>query len=287
MFKGVTHDEFTIHSGRLEEWCLNNTAENPIIDLLRDAVELKKLNGTLMKSSMFDDIVFDIYAHLYQEKTPKFVEQVAEEENRERMKVNHLLMIGEKTEGTETPPAPTPPTPAPVPGPKPRVKGVTRRELQRKADTIATKAPRPAPKPTRPTEDDSRPPLPEQISDKPEEKNDTKDDEPSAIQPSAAASVHDSADDESELSEFDEDKVAEAAKPSNTTSFPDTLVKRVASPKLDSELSTNVSVDGGDIDLVPTVSAQDMKPDQTKPQTESQVEPQIEPQTEGDVEMQD
>ena len=216
---------------------------------------------------MFDDFVFDVYARLYEETVPGFVEQVAEEENQKRMKVDHLLMVGEKSEGTENPvTAPPEPAPVPVPGPKPRVKGVTRRELQRKADAIATKAPRPAPKPTRPAEDDSRPQPPEQVSDKPEEKNETKDEEPSAIQQSAPASVHDSADDESELSEFDEDKIAEAVKSSDTALFPNLLMKRVMSPKPGSELSTNISVDGGDNESVPTVSVQDTKPEPTEVQ---------------------
>ncbi|KAF3492278.1 uncharacterized protein GIQ15_01795 [Arthroderma uncinatum] len=154
VFKGVSYDDFTLYSGRLDSWCQNPAKEEAsTIELLRDAVELKKLNGPIIKSGMFDDLVADIYAQLYQKTLPEFVEQVAGEENRERMKVDHLLMAGESADGTETPPVSTP---AQTPGPRPRAKGVTRKEVQKKADAIAYKAPRPAPKPVKSAEDEAK-----------------------------------------------------------------------------------------------------------------------------------
>lgn len=154
VFKGVSLDDFTLFSGRLDIWCQNSSKEEaPMIELLRDAVELKKLNGTVIKSGMFDDLVADIYAQLYEKTLPQFVEQVAGEENRERMKVDHLLMAGESADGAETPPATTS---AQAPAPRPRVKGVTRKEVQRKADAIVAKVPRPTPKPAKPAEDEAK-----------------------------------------------------------------------------------------------------------------------------------
>ncbi|EFR05056.1 hypothetical protein MGYG_08064 [Nannizzia gypsea CBS 118893] len=153
VFKGVSLDEFTLYSGRLDTWCQNPAKEDiPTIELLRDAVELKKLNGTVIKSGMFDDLVADIYAQLYEKTLPQFVEQVAGEENRERMKVDHLLMTGESADGAETPPTTTSAQPAT----RPRAKGVTRKEVQKKADAIAAKAPRPAPKPAKAAEDEAK-----------------------------------------------------------------------------------------------------------------------------------
>ncbi|KAM5437822.1 Histone transcription regulator 3 [Microsporum ferrugineum] len=154
VFKGVSLDDFTLYSGRLDTWCQNPAKEDiPTIELLRDAVELKKLNGTIIKSGMFDDLVADIYAQLYEKTLPQFVEQVAGEENRERMKVDHLLMPGESADGTETPPALTS---VQAPAPRLRAKGVTRKEVQKKSDAIAAKAPRPAPKPAKPAEDEAK-----------------------------------------------------------------------------------------------------------------------------------
>ncbi|EGE09060.1 hypothetical protein TEQG_08128 [Trichophyton equinum CBS 127.97] len=154
VFKGVSLDDFTLYSSRLDAWCQTPAKEEiPTIELLRDAVELKKLNGTVIKSGMFDDLVADIYAQLYEKTLPQFVEQVAGEENRERMKVDHLLMAGDSGDGAETPPATTS---AQAPAPRPRAKGVTRKEVQKKADAIAAKAPRPAPKPAKAAEDEAK-----------------------------------------------------------------------------------------------------------------------------------
>jgi hypothetical protein len=81
--------------------------------------------------------------------------------------------------------------------------------------------------------------------DEPAVANEDTKDEPElpAVQSSVPGSVHDSADDESELSEVDEDKLAEHT---SAPIFSSLLTKRLSSPKPGSELSTNVSVDGGD-----------------------------------------
>lgn len=231
--------------------------------MLRDAVELKKLNNNLMKVAIFEDLIADIYALLYESNIALFMEQVTEEESRERMKVDHL-MNNDNTAGTATPPISAPVSEAPPP--RTRTKGVTRREVQRKADAIVSKAlaARPQVKPTRSAEEVTRPvPVVEIALPTHPVKEDLKE-EASAIQSSAPGSVHDSADDESELSEIDEDKIAEhspkRAAVAAPPMFPNLMKKKGSSPKPTSELSTVTSVNDADEDPAqPAQEAQDNK----------------------------
>ncbi|KAL1960935.1 hypothetical protein VTO42DRAFT_5919 [Malbranchea cinnamomea] len=257
IFKPMTLNEFLSNAARLETLCHTSDADSALVDALREAVDLKKLNGTLMKAGMFEDLVADTYALLFERNLEKFAEQATEEENRERMKVDHVLTSGNDADGTRTPTTS-------VPGPKPRVKGVTKKELQRKADAIALKAAasRQAGKAVRAPDECARP----STTDGPSEeqapsKEDTKEDAP-AVQSSVPASLHDSADDESELSELDDEKFSEPAKP--RPMFPNLLVKRLVSPK-PSEPSTNISLDGGDAESGPTASFHDAKSDAARP----------------------
>ncbi|PGG98930.1 hypothetical protein GX51_06513 [Blastomyces parvus] len=267
VFKPVSHDEFTIYCTRLEDWCHHHSQEPSLVDLLKDAVELKKLNNGLMKPAIFEDLVADTYAVLYQNNVAKFIEQVTEEESRERMKVDHLLMANEGPDGTQTPPVSS--THA-QPGPKPRFKGVSRKELQRKAEAIAVRAlaPKPAPKPSvRQADEETSTSKPHGTIEVAIPLLPSKE-EASGIQSSVPGSVHDSADNESELSEVDEEKILEEpdeAVATGTTAtqamFPNTLIKRLMSPKPGSDdPSTNVSVaDGTEVESGPTASAQDTK----------------------------
>ena len=258
IFKPITLNEFTPNAARLETIC-NSKDMDPstaqLTELLREAVEMKKFNGTMMKAAMFEDLIADIYALLYDKNKEKFAEQATEEENRERMKVDHLLMGGNETEGTQTPTTS-------APGPKPRIKGVTRKEVQKKAEAIALKAPvRQTGRAGRTTDEPSRAPLPEDtVEEQPSAKEDVKEDG-LAIPSDAPASLHDSAD-ESELSELDDEKISEPAKPKLL--FPNLLARRLESPR-PSEGSTNVSVDGADNESVPVTSFQDTKSDAPRP----------------------
>ncbi|KAL6152428.1 Histone transcription regulator 3 [Exserohilum turcicum] len=64
-FKSVNHDEFNALALRLEAWCQNPSTQHPILDVLRDAIELKRLNNGMMKSLLIDDLIGDTYAMLY------------------------------------------------------------------------------------------------------------------------------------------------------------------------------------------------------------------------------
>lgn len=64
-FKSVNHEEFNILALRLEAWCQNPTTQHPMLDILRDAIEFKRLNNSLMKPLLIDDLIGDTYALLY------------------------------------------------------------------------------------------------------------------------------------------------------------------------------------------------------------------------------
>ncbi len=179
----------------------------PVVDILREAIELKKLNNNLFKSTLFEDLIRDIYAHLYDSVVPDVIAQDAVEENRVRMSVDTILT--NPTPSVETPPVDL--SAAQAEQQKSRAKWLTQRELVRRAEAIAAK-PAPtvpakvlkalAPAPISPKEHGkptgqpgSTPALAVVI--------DLDKDVPSSV----PGSVHDSADDESELSEVDEEVV--------------------------------------------------------------------------------
>ena len=110
-----------------------------------------------MKVTMLEDLTADIYARLFEESRPRFAEQ-ANEENRERMKVDHLLMSndGAADEPTPATSAPQSEAPAPIRG---RTKGIARRDIQKRAEAIVSRHARPAAaKTTAAAADEEKPP---------------------------------------------------------------------------------------------------------------------------------
>jgi hypothetical protein len=65
VFRSVNHDEFTALAGRLEAWCQDPSTQHPVLDVLRETIELKRLNNGLMKPLLIDDLIGDTYALLY------------------------------------------------------------------------------------------------------------------------------------------------------------------------------------------------------------------------------
>ncbi|KAJ5130462.1 Tetratricopeptide-like helical [Penicillium bovifimosum] len=154
IFKPIGWEEFSTKTARLESLPQLAPDSQSILELLHDALELKKLNNNLMKITMFEDLIADLYARLYEINTPALVEQ-ATDENKEKMKLDNLLMTGE-AETTNTPPA------TDTPAPRGRTKGIARRDIQKRADTIvnmklapravASKAPAAETDPSTPTQ---------------------------------------------------------------------------------------------------------------------------------------
>ncbi|KAI2765960.1 hypothetical protein DTO012A8_8824 [Penicillium roqueforti] len=133
VFKPIGWEEFSTKTARLESLPQLGPESQAILELLRDVLELKKLNNNLMKITMFEDLIADLYARLYEINTPHLVEQPTEE-NKEKMKVDHVLTLGDGLPETST--APTFIPVSDNPAPRGRTKGIARRDIQKRADTI-------------------------------------------------------------------------------------------------------------------------------------------------------
>jgi hypothetical protein len=133
VFRPIGWEEFSTKTARLEGLTQLAAESQPLLELIRDSLELKKLNNNLMKVTMFEDLIADLYARVYELNMPQLIEQV-NEENKEKMKVDHLLMAGDATTEASTPPSSAPA--ADTPAPRGRTKGIARRDIQKRADTI-------------------------------------------------------------------------------------------------------------------------------------------------------
>lgn len=70
VFKSINHEEWTSAAARLETWCHDPETKSSILDVLREAMELRRLNNNLMKATLIDDLIGDTYALLYQQVVP-------------------------------------------------------------------------------------------------------------------------------------------------------------------------------------------------------------------------
>ena len=214
-------EAFQLNASRLEASIHSTTTNSPVLEILREAIEFKKLNNNYFKSGIFEELIGDIYAHLYDASIPEIIAKETAEENRVRMRLDNILAV--PTTAADTPPPDQPGDQ----GAERRTKAnrVTPREIIRKAEAIATKpaptvpvrafkplAPAPASEQDRPAP--SSPAIAVLIHEDPVK-------DPGSSVP---GSVHDSADDESELSDVDdeiaEEKPADAAE-SRPPLFPD------------------------------------------------------------------
>lgn len=198
-------ETFQVNASRLEA-SIHSTMKNPpILEILREAIEFKKLNNNYFKSGIFEELIGDIYAQLYDTFVPEIIAKETAEENRVRMRLDNILAA--PTNAAETPS----PDHAGDQSAERRTKAnrVTPREIIRKAEAIAT---RPAPTvPIRAFK--TLAPAPASEQDKPAPNSPAiavliHEDPVRDPGSSVPGSVHDSADDESELSDVD-DEMAE------------------------------------------------------------------------------
>ena len=203
-------ETFQLNASRLEASIHLTMTNSPILEILREAIEFKKLNNNYFKSGIFEELIGDIYAHLYDTFVPEIIAKETAEENRVRMRLDNILAA--PTNAAETPPTDQ----AGEQGAERRTKAnrVTPREIIRKAEAIAA---RPAPTvPIKTLKFLAPAPISEQDRPAPNSPaiavvihEDAVRDPGSSV----PGSVHDSADDESELSEVDDEVVED--KPAN------------------------------------------------------------------------
>ena len=214
VFKLVSSDVFTTNTAHLETWAHSlNTSSPPSIaestlGILREAIELKKLNANLAKVGPVDDMIGDSFARLYELIVPDLLTKLNVQENRDRMRINMFLM------NTDVPAVADPPAPSvPVQGQdlplaRPRSRIVTKKEIGRKAEAVAAKPIVPPsiakskPVVCVPTQGRSDASAVQPIDRDFVRKGEGGKEIPSSV----PGSVHDSADDESELTEIGEDE---------------------------------------------------------------------------------
>lgn len=66
VFDNMGYEEFSRRAGQLEKWAHDPEITSAVLDVVRDAIEIKKLNNSLMKGSLFDDLIADSYATMYE-----------------------------------------------------------------------------------------------------------------------------------------------------------------------------------------------------------------------------
>ena len=201
IFTKMSPEEFSNGAARLEAWVLGPGTVCPHIDILREAMEFKKLNNNLMDKNAIENLIADVYAWIYSRNVDELKAKETAEENRIRMSVDTILMN---------------PTPAaltatsvfaePLGGDQQgrgirRQFSVTRRMVIVKAEALIVKppaiaTPRPTPRALAPA------PLPGQTAALAVVIPQGGTTVAEAI--SVPGSVHDSADDESELSDVED-----------------------------------------------------------------------------------
>jgi len=153
-FKGIPHEEFEIFSDRLTDWIAKPEMAHPALEALREAHELKKTNGGQMKPAPIDDLINDCWAVLYTEvgkglpgPDPAAMHSGLQQAQTDGtidapirtsmgpMSLNNLVM---NMDGTEIA---VPLTFAPAEPGRPRKVGVSRREVLRRAEAAVSKAP--------------------------------------------------------------------------------------------------------------------------------------------------
>ncbi|KAL8733240.1 MAG: hypothetical protein Q9166_002257 [cf. Caloplaca sp. 2 TL-2023] len=211
-FKNISHDLFVQNADRLEAWAHQPATiarKAPEIELMREAIELKKTNANLMKPAVIEDFIADVYAYLYQKMTPELIGLENEEESRSRMRVDHLMNSEKPVASTPSPdPAGKAEDVAPT---RQRIRGVGRREIQKRAEALMSKpvaAQAAAKMPKSPVPSANEPPTPRSTIQVVIKQKDPKNDNSSV-----PGSLHDSADDESELSDVEDVAATTKARP--------------------------------------------------------------------------
>jgi len=281
IFSGINHDDFLRRKDYLEKWCQEpENATHPVLETMQEVIELKKINGGLMKAATIDDLIGDAYAYLYdtvgrrlwtmeeakdeaikQEALAKEQAATPSVERNPMMNLSHLMNVDGAPDAPAKPPGfpaatsmpdgtATPPTGDQAPASRRKI-GVGRREVRLCADAciarIGAGPTTPAGNgPARPRQEVSVVIETRRPSSKLAEQQGI-----DTAEGSVAGSIHDSADDESdsELSDIDEDVVNSGLASSSHASvkppmFPN-LNPRFASVK-DSELITDTEEENED-----------------------------------------
>ena len=209
--KSFPSEDFSSIADALETRCNDPSTSHPALDCLREASELKKLNANLVKSAAIDDLIIDAWATLFLcvgVNLPRVAPPPPSPTNEPRthgpMSLNNLVSNMDGA-GSMMHFAPLPEIA------RPRSKGVSRREILRRAEAAVTRAPealRPfAPSRARLSDQSMamgtniRSPLTGPVQLRATAALREQETNEGGIESSAPGSLHDSADDESDLSD--------------------------------------------------------------------------------------
>ncbi|KAK8000882.1 Histone transcription regulator 3-like protein [Apiospora marii] len=234
VYKNVSQEEFEIIAERITEWSTDaNTSDHSAFEALKEAVELKKLNSALMKAGAVDDLIYDSYTAFYFEVGKNLPGPPLEALIKERTEANKIkkgelekekkpanpftaLLNPQSVENSGTDAA-GPAAAAHEASVRPRRAGVRRPDLLRKAEQAVMRAIDGPAKPTREksrasvssskSRNNSRTPTGEVPGAHGEDGDvEMKDDDAhEGHESSPPRSFHDSADDESDLSDVPDD----------------------------------------------------------------------------------
>lgn len=161
IFRSLNQEEFAIQANRLEAYCQSVTEPNPVLDVMRDATELKRINNGLFRSYSIDDLIGDAYALLYSTvgpKLPPLPSEQLQQPQHPAASTNPLLSLGpdmqslpslaHQVDGAPDPKTlpsmpfavyPSSTAQPPNPSARSRTKAVPRREILRRAESASLK----------------------------------------------------------------------------------------------------------------------------------------------------
>ncbi|EME88864.1 uncharacterized protein MYCFIDRAFT_160012 [Pseudocercospora fijiensis CIRAD86] len=233
-FSNIAYEEFQARKEPLEMWMQKQeNGVSPALDVLREVQELKKVNQSLMKPGAIDDLIGDAYAHLFQTVGKQLQDEerrIKQEEEASRpppppvhephtaspshakmgiMSIMNLDGAADSLPAAQPPP-PTVPSASKEPEPAPvrRKMGVGRREIRTCAEGCYQKSKPPGHGHT-PVLPSNAPPLKSTVVQSIIDRERQADSGGPSAETSAPGSIHDSADDESELSELEEESSPE------------------------------------------------------------------------------
>ena len=209
-FKNHAYDDFQTNAARIEGWINNPSFICGEVESLRDAIEFKKINNKLIKDSVVEETIADIYAAIYAKYAEQLKTKETAEENRVRMRVDNILVNPVPASNGILQPDVSFDSNASAQDQttsRRRFNIITHREVIRRAEALMTKpppiaTPKPANKtlPFVPTEQGKSPGIAVVIR---QPSTPTKDEFNTPA--GSPRSLHDSADDESELSDVEDE----------------------------------------------------------------------------------
>jgi hypothetical protein len=227
----IPFEEFTLNANRLETWAHSQLSlTDKKLPLLSEVFELKKLNGTLLDKGPFEELMNDIYACLYQSVVPGLVARAGEAQNREKMRIDRMLLDSNTENTTPTPAGETTNAPS-------RAKTISKTEVRKRSEALLAKPAVTTGKSKVATTTESNNhnvPVKTDINKR------------SVSKDVEEASIHDSADAESELSSLDED----IEEPEEVKSSP--LAKKVPVSTLKGNQSSDEEEEGDDDEKMDT-----------------------------------